>query len=169
MNNNYFYLELDTTGPDISIYAPYDEMEGAILYFSIVASSPVNPGVYICYIENPQGVQTPISLALLPDGMTYTASFHLPLSVTGVFTIYAQVVDDVNNPSPLVSHSVLIRARSLCVCDIALEQCRNTIDVCSQNTIIVIKERKQILEIEESRSSLCVQEKKSLLSLERSE
>lgn len=169
MHTNYFYLELDTTGPDVTIYAPYDEMEGATLYFTVEASSTVNPGVYICYIENPQGIQTSIPLALLPDKMTYMASFQLPLGTTGIYTLYAQVVDDVNNPSSLVSHSVLIRAHSLCVCDIALEQCRNTIDVCSQNTIIVIKEGKQILEIEESRSSLCVQEKKSLLSLERSE
>ena len=105
---NFFMLELDTTGPSVSISAPYYTLPNTETEILINSSKNVAPDYQDIYIMDSLNVRHDVIFAQKGDssfiGRLYFSDYHI-----GIAQIFAQIRDDVFNLSNLAIAAIDIR------------------------------------------------------------
>lgn len=102
----YFQLELDTTGPEISINVPSYVLSSADLDIVIQANEPLEPSYQEFYLIDSLGQRH--NFILTHFDTYYKGKLSMDGMSLGVATLYAKVQDTVLNFSPLVSKGINI-------------------------------------------------------------
>lgn len=132
----YFALELDTTGPQIEIYAPKYTDKHSNNLIRIVSNEKMSSFQDI-YIIDSQGARHDVIFSFDGD-KTFTGNVVFSDYSIGVATIYAQLKDEVNNLSNLVDFPISIITSTYNF------MLRLSMSEETKDNLIVIKERKYI-------------------------
>lgn len=101
--SSFFYLELDTSSPNIEIYAPSYTTQDSKTMITIESNEPLSDFQEI-YIIDSLGDRH--DLTFLHDGNKFTGDMYLTNYPLGISTIYARLQDDVGNMSDVVSKPI---------------------------------------------------------------
>lgn len=100
-----FEIFLDTTGPEISIYAPNYTMKNSMTDFEVKGSKRLAADHEFYFLDSTGGRHDVI---FQYSGDSFLGWVDFSQFPEGVAVFYAQVLDTVFNPSPVISHSILI-------------------------------------------------------------
>lgn len=103
--SSYFNLELDTTGPIISINSPLYAVPTDLVTITITSNEIMAPWQEIYTIDS-TGMRR--DLVLFFSDNEFTGEFSVAEYGIGVATIYAKVLDDVGNVSPIASKLLVV-------------------------------------------------------------
>lgn len=119
---SYLLLELDTTPPEIEIIAPRYTTHDITNEITITANEPLSSFQEIYTIDS-QGNR--FNHTFKHNGNEFIGSIRFNELSFGVATIYAQLKDEVGNPSALVSKPIEIK-ESLSRLNLSIsDSCRN--------------------------------------------
>lgn len=125
---SYIYLELDTTPPEIEIYAPSyttTDVLNEIVINSVDDKEIVSHEIYVI---DSNGNRHDYTFQKSEDGTQYIGIVVFSLFPIGMTTIYAQMTDDVGNISNIVERSFEIKeSLTTLVLNIEDKQYENTI------------------------------------------
>lgn len=107
MNSSYVYIELDTTKPQIEIYAPQYTTQDIVNQITIEANEKISDHHEVWIIDS-NGVRHDYVFSKIRDSQL-TGLIRLNNLPIGISTIYAKVSDDVGNVSDIASHSFMIK------------------------------------------------------------
>lgn len=104
--SNYFTLELDTTAPDIAVYGPSYVVTGSDTEIVVQGSEALAPYQAFYFIDA-AGQRYDVIFDYMGDHFRGLIDFaNLSL---GIATFYAQVKDEMHNPSKVASLSINVR------------------------------------------------------------
>lgn len=102
--DSFFYLTLDTTGPEINIDSPSQSGTGGIVV-TLTGNEDLSSEVPEVYFIDFQGVRTNYTLTKISDTSWEGTALDGSIA-SGVGTLYCIVKDDVLNPSELTSKEI---------------------------------------------------------------
>ena len=102
---NSFNLFLDTTGPEIMVFAPDYTVKNSLADFEVRANERLAVDQEFYFLDS-EGKRHDVIFQYNGDSFLGWVDFgQFP---EGIAVFYAQVMDEVGNPSPVVTHTVLI-------------------------------------------------------------
>jgi len=105
--NNHFLLDLDTTAPNVEIYAPYFTTPTATVYIFIEADEPLDNWQEIYTIDS-EGTRRDYIFSFDGNAQFTGAISMIDYHPEGNVAIYARVRDTVHNTSHLVEKTMLV-------------------------------------------------------------
>ena len=114
---SYFALDLDTTGPLITVAINSYTLQGVECDITVLSNELPSSEAQDIYIIDAAGKKHNMILAISADGMSYTGTTNFNDCAAGIATVYAQLQDDVGNVSNLASAAINILAASVYYCD----------------------------------------------------
>lgn len=102
---NSFNLFLDTTGPEIMVFAPGYTVKNSLADFEIKANERLAVDQDFYFLDSEGNRQDVI---FQYNGDSFLGWVDFGLFPEGIAVFYAQVMDEVGNPSPVVTHTILI-------------------------------------------------------------
>lgn len=146
--SNSFELFLDTTGPEISIFAPNYTMKNSMTDIEIKGSERLAEDQDFYFIDSQGGRHDVI---FQHNGDSFLGWVDFSVFPQGIAILYAQVHDTVFNPSPSISHTILIHGGT--GVDVEVEDIDRDMETGADNRFIVIEYKaKPIYEVEISRA-----------------
>ena len=102
---NSFNLFLDTTGPEIMVFAPGYTVKNSLADFEIKANERLAVDQEFYFLDS-EGKRQDVIFQY--NGDSFLGWVDFGLFPEGIAVFYAQVMDEVGNPSPVVTHTLLI-------------------------------------------------------------
>lgn len=102
---NSFELFLDTTGPEIMIFAPVYTVKNSLADFEVKANERLAVDQEFYFLDS-EGNRRDVIFQYNGDSFLGWVDFgQFP---EGIAVFYAQVMDEVGNSSPVVTHTILV-------------------------------------------------------------
>ena len=106
---NNFNLILDTTGPEIMVFAPDYTVKSTLADYEIKANERLAVNQEFYFLDG-EGKRHDVIFQYNGDSFLGWVDFgQFP---EGIAVFYAQVFDELGNPSPVVTHTILIHQRA---------------------------------------------------------
>lgn len=106
---NFFELDLDTTGPELSVYGPGYAMKSGLTDIEVRANEKLSNNAEFYFIDS-NGKRHDVIFKY--NGDSFMGEVDFSLFPDGISIFYGQVKDEVFNLSPVVTHSLLIHKGS---------------------------------------------------------
>lgn len=106
MNKSYVFIELDTTAPQVNIFAPSYTTQDIVNQITIEANEKVSN--HEVWIVDSEGKRHDYVFTKIKDN-EFLGLVRLNNLPFGISTIYARLSDDVGNISEIASHSFTIK------------------------------------------------------------
>jgi hypothetical protein len=114
---NYILLELDTTAPELEIFAPSYTTRSALTPVTIQANE--NLGTYQdVYVLDSKGSRHDLTFA--HEGSSLVGELYLNGYPLGISTLYVRLMDEVDNVSSVYSHSFSIMESEILTSEMSL-------------------------------------------------
>lgn len=134
--NSCFHLILDTTPPQLEIYAPSYTTKNARTPIIIKANETLSSYQEIYIIDSYNNRH---DLTFAHDGDSFVGELYFKSYPIGISTLYVRVKDEVDNLSKLYSHSISIMESEILTCKMDLYVMKNKLQVFSmKNEMLVI-------------------------------
>lgn len=104
---NFFELDLDTTGPELSVYGPGYVMKSGDI--EVRANEKLSNNAEFYFIDS-EGKRHDVIFKY--NGDSFMGEVDFSLFPAGISIFYGQVKDEVYNLSPVVTHSLLVHGGS---------------------------------------------------------
>lgn len=130
-----FVLELDTTGPAVDIYMPSYSTPESLDEIVVQATEPIAEWQEFYFVDA-EGHRQDVIFS--HDGDRYVGNVRFNQFPLGIATFYAQVRDEVLNPSPVRTKAINVIQGALMTIDTEQQtRCLNTrYSVRNQNTAV---------------------------------